>query len=398
MRIGIMMHLLRPGGGSYQMLSLARQLMRSGHRVYVFTYYDPHPDWLVSWEDIEIVSGKKIYYEPPREFSLFGFMRYVAHLISVTFTLLKISYNYKLDVVNPHEWPSGWAGSLTALLRRIPSVWMCNDVWHIPGYEESQEKRIVFYWGSKLVVHPLDRLLTSFHATITVLDHRILDIVTRTYSTDACVIRSGIDLGSYENIPHKHESRAIWNVKPEAIMCLCLSIFHPHRKFEDVIKAFAAIELKHLSLWIVGNSAYDPHYARFIKKMVSKIGLSDRITILDRRVTEIEKQQLLSSADIFIFPNEKQTWGLAVIEAMAVAKPVIVSNGAGVHEVIEHLKTGLIYESGDIESLQYCMRTLVCDDNMRENMGVSARAMVKSRFSWENYSQNMINLFNSAGK
>jgi D-inositol-3-phosphate glycosyltransferase len=49
---------------------------------------------------------------------------------------------------------------------------------------------------------------------------------------------------------------------------------------------------------------------------------------------ERELRDYYAAADAYVFPNERQTWGLAPLEALASGTPVVLSSGAGVHDVL----------------------------------------------------------------
>jgi glycosyltransferase involved in cell wall biosynthesis len=62
-------------------------------------------------------------------------------------------------------------------------------------------------------------------------------------------------------------------------------------------------------------------------------------------------EEVLSLADIFLLLSEKESFGLAALEAMACEVPVISSNAGGIPEVNVHGVTGFISEIGDVEDM-----------------------------------------------
>lgn len=91
-------------------------------------------------------------------------------------------------------------------------------------------------------------------------------------------------------------------------------------------------------------------------------------------------QEAYASADIFVFPSKTDTFGNAVLEAMASGLPVVVTNVLGPKDFVRHGETGFIAEN-DEEFVHY-HRMLLEDDDLRKRMSAQARAYALTR-SWD---------------
>ena len=76
---------------------------------------------------------------------------------------------------------------------------------------------------------------------------------------------------------------------------------------------------------------------------------------------------------------------LKPLEAMAMAKPVVVSDTEGLQGIVEHGRTGLIVPPGDTIALRRAMRGLLEDADAREGLGQAARAAVIGRFGLDQF-------------
>ena len=74
----------------------------------------------------------------------------------------------------------------------------------------------------------------------------------------------------------------------------------------------------------------------------------------------------MAIGDVFILPSEKESFGLAALEAMACEIPVIASNTGGLPEIIKHGTCGYLSPVGDIESMSNNMTKLL-ENNERLN-------------------------------
>jgi glycosyltransferase involved in cell wall biosynthesis len=99
------------------------------------------------------------------------------------------------------------------------------------------------------------------------------------------------------------------------------------------------------------------------------------------------------SSEIFIFPNEKQTWGHAPLEAMACLCMVIVSEGCGIHEVVKGI-SNTTYPTGDIKSLLSILTTVIENKKYKE-IAAEQRKYVADNLTWPVICSQFINDFKS---
>ena len=104
---------------------------------------------------------------------------------------------------------------------------------------------------------------------------------------------------------------------------------------------------------------------------------------------------MYAACNVFLFPQQI-TWGLAVVEAMASAKPVIVSKGCGVAEIIQDNVNGLLVENGKPEEFAMKVESLIYDPALRMRVGKNAWNYVKETLSWKKYAQQMQQVFENA--
>ena len=75
----------------------------------------------------------------------------------------------------------------------------------------------------------------------------------------------------------------------------------------------------------------------------------------------------MQHADLFVLPSLKETWGLAINEAMCMSRPVVVSSTVGCGpDLVEQNENGMIFNAGDEPALSNCLRTALADpDRLR---------------------------------
>jgi len=85
-------------------------------------------------------------------------------------------------------------------------------------------------------------------------------------------------------------------------------------------------------------------------------------------------------SDVFLLPSAQESFGLAALEAMACAVPVVASRVGGLPEVIEHGVTGYLHPPEALDEMADSVVLLLTDEARRRAMGVEAARQVGERF------------------
>ena len=107
-------------------------------------------------------------------------------------------------------------------------------------------------------------------------------------------------------------------------------------------------------------------------------------------------QEIIDKAAVIVVPSEwYENCPMSVIEAMAHGKPVVGSRIGGIPELIEHEKTGLLFESGHVEELTFALEKLMSSAELRKEMGRAALDRVEAEFSIDSHNTKLINIYQS---
>lgn len=164
---------------------------------------------------------------------------------------------------------------------------------------------------------------------------------------------------------------------PDEPLLLHVSNFRPVKRISDVIRTFAAIcERKPSRLLLVGDG---PDLEGALA-LASELGVAGRIISLGERRNV---QDFFAIADLFLFPSEAESFGLAAAEAMACEVPVIGADAGGLSEVAVDGETGYLCEIGDCTGMADAALSLLSDESRLREMGAAGRRRVIEHFSPE---------------
>ena len=91
-----------------------------------------------------------------------------------------------------------------------------------------------------------------------------------------------------------------------------------------------------------------------------------------------------------------ETFSIAVAEAMACGRATVAAHPTVLDEFVDHGRTGLLFDSGDVKSLADACRTLLADPARAEAMGREARAVYEDRLTPEASLSRLVALYERA--
>ena len=87
--------------------------------------------------------------------------------------------------------------------------------------------------------------------------------------------------------------------------------------------------------------------------------------------------------DLYVHPALMEGFGIAVLEAMAMRKPVVATTTGGLPEIVQDGETGMLVPPGDADALTRTVSSLLQDPTRRRQWGEAGRARVAAHFTVE---------------
>lgn len=346
----------------------ATSLAAKGIDVYIIGLSDNRNNFYSAYDNIKVYSLNIDSKEVIKESELLSKFKYVKTLKKVKSLIKEINP----DIVHSHYATSyGMLGTLSGFHPFIISVWG-SDVFIFPK-KSFIHKNILKYNLKKA-----DKILSTSYA---------MARETALYTDkDIEVTPFGIDLDKFK--PMVVES--LFDEKD--IVIGTIKSLEPEYGIEFLIKAFKIVFEKNknlsLKLLIVGGGSLEKE----LKQLVADLGLSKH-TVFTGRVPYEDIPRYHNMIDVPVFVSNSESFGVAVIEASACEKPVVVSDVGGLPEVVENNVTGIVVPPKNERETAKAIEKLVLDKLLREKMGKAGRERVKKLYNWENNVKQMIDIY-----
>lgn len=329
------------GGSGVVATELGKALAKNGHNVHFITYSQP--------TRLDFFNENLFYHEVDiRTYPLFQYPPYELALAS---KMVDVAQHEKLDLLHVHyAIPHASAAYMAKRILKekninIPVVTTLHgtDITLV-GKDPSYEPVVTFSINKSDGVTAVSEDLKK-----DTLDH--FDIYQHIE-----VIPNFIDLGRFNRQKKDHFKTAICP-NGEKLM-VHTSNFRKVKRVEDVIYVFNNVrKIIPAKLLLVGDG---PERIK-MEKLCRELGTCEDIRFLGK-LEAVE--EVLSVSDLFLMPSEKESFGLAALEAMSCEVPVISSNAGGIPELNIDGVTGFTCNVGDVKDMTEKSLHILADENL----------------------------------
>ncbi len=126
---------------------------------------------------------------------------------------------------------------------------------------------------------------------------------------------------------------------------------------------------------VVGPPEFPDEVDR-LAEAIRGLGLEDAVALTGPLAADEVAGELLA-ADVFCLPSHREGLPMAILEAMAVGLPVVVTSVGGIPDVVRDGDSGLVVPPGDVQSLADALAALAADPELRRRLGARASAVVE---------------------
>lgn len=188
------------------------------------------------------------------------------------------------------------------------------------------------------------------------------------------VIHYAIDTDLFKPIP---------SIKSEAGLIVFTGVVAPRKGVLELLKAMNIVFSKNNSakLLVVGDDQYTHNGKPYKDQIIPYLDKKYRHRVkFTGNKNRDQLPSLIQKAEVCCFPSHVETFGIGIVEAMAMEKPVIYMQAGPGPEVIEERVSGVLCDTSDPEDIAEKILYLLDHPDIAKDISVNARKRVLSRF------------------
>ncbi len=350
------------GANSIHTLRWANGLNTAGHEVHVISQHRARETF---------APGVKLHHFPCG-----GILGYFIMAAGVR----RLLNNLHPDIVNAH-YASGYATTARLVSYRpwLLSVWG-SDVYDFPT--KSPLHRALVRGNLRAA----DAVASTSHCMAKVT-HALAPTLGQ-----IAITPFGVDMEAYADaVPMPRAQPGRWVVGTVKTMADKYGIDTLIQAFALLLASLQASDpemARQLHLRLVGDGPQMPA----LKQLAAQLGVADRIQFVGH-VNHAQVPHELAQLDVYVALSRQESFGVAVIEAGAAARPVVVSDAGGLPEVVLDGVTGLVVPRENPQAAADAIECLLCDADLRQRMGAAARRHVAQHYSWDACVETMLKVY-----
>lgn len=373
---------------------LASTLVKQGHSIYALI---PTP----SQDPPQTLDGVNLVYYRAHDKVSYGHAdsQYVRKprlsvalsLVSAIWTLNNLVRKEDMDLLHAH-WavPMGFVGSVVKSLRGTPLVITTHgrDIYN----DQETGANISSLW----FVRPFLRFaLQKADGVVAVSqDCKRYAVQAGAASRKTKVIYNGVNTKAFSpGQDRKQEISQRLQIDLSATWILFVGTLAEYKGIDILIRSLRRLidSGEQAIALIIGDG---PDREALIE-LRDSLGLEDKVRFLGS-IPNVDLPPYINSCDVFVLPSRRESFGIAAVEAMACAKPVVATRVGGLQEIIDDNQNGLIVEPENVDQLTHALRTIVMDKEYAMRLGENARRKAVETFDWANIAWKTQSLYKNA--
>lgn len=364
------------GGALHVAHSLSKALVTQGHEVHVCTtnLQDPKRNLDVPLDTAVDVDGVQVSYEPVQFSFYWGFSpAMVRRLLSEArwADLILIHFHYQFASL-VGAWISRWQGK--------PYVIFTHG--SLNRYSVTARSTL----RKQLYLNLLER--GNFRKALFVAYHSQEEMETSFKFGGGCrVVPNGIHPRTFDELPPSGYFRQLYPALWDKIVYLYLGRLDAGKGLDLLLPAFRQLTREDSEVHLVLAGGDERGYEAHVREMVLDLGLSDRVT-LTGLISGVDKLGALQDADVFVLPSRSEGLSIAMLEAMYMGLPVVVTDRVGLWRQVQEHRCGLVVPLEEGRLAEALHQMAATPD--RAEMGRRGHQLVSSKYTWDTIARDLV--------
>ena len=189
------------------------------------------------------------------------------------------------------------------------------------------------------------------------------------------VAHPGIDLERFDpdRLPPPAEARTRLGLPSGGPLVGIVARLQRWKGVHVLLEALPAIARQHADVHCVvvgGVHELEPEYEPYLRRRVAELGVRERVTFAGNQADVTSWMQAM---DVVVSASAEEPFGLSLVEAMALGKPVVAAARGGPLEIIRDRSDGLLVPPGEARPLGSALSRLLSDPELAADLGAAAR-------------------------
>lgn len=345
------------GGSGVLASELGRALARRGHQIHFVTSTIPHrlrsePEPGIFFHEVRVLHYPVFEHTP--------------YMLALAAKLAEVWRNHRLDLFHVHYAIPHAAAAILAREMLAP----CHSpiVTTLHGTD-------VTLVGQDSSYRDMVKFCLNRSDAVTAVSDWLKDVTETEFRPETPVQRIHNFADHELFVPRPRDPRFLPEDQGRKVF-LHVSNFRPVKRVQDVVRTFArAVGLGVDGVLALAGEGPDLGLAL---EVAEREGVRDRVRLLG---VADDVSRILPNADVFLFPSDGESFGLAPLEAMLCEVPVVGAVAGGLPEVVEQGVTGYLHKVGDVEAMAASCVDLLSDPAKAKAFGKAGRERAIRNFS-----------------
>ncbi len=281
-----------------------------------------------------------------------------------------------VDIVHTHSLADSWSASTAAKLsRRRPRVVRTRHL------NAAFRNRLLYTFMAERVITVGESTRRYMITEKGIPEGRVLTIAT------------GVDLTEFDPGKNRQDLRQELGIPADAPVFGTVAVFRHLKGHRFLLEAVPEIirSVPGARLLLVGEGPQQKN----LLKIVAEKGIGESVIMPGFRK---DIPRALNTMDVFVFPSLQEALGTAILEAMAMEKPVVASRAGGIPELVAEGRTGFLLEPGDPQAIAQKVSVLLKDPGLRQEMGRAGRKFVEAHYDNRSMVERLAELYRNLVK
>jgi glycosyltransferase involved in cell wall biosynthesis len=281
-------------------------------------------------------------------------------------------------------------GAAVRALRRViemerPSVLHVNDIWWVPQAVRAArglDIPVVAHVRQEIEPSKARRYELEKVDLVFPVSQRIQQSLEAGGVSHARLqtLYSGLDMSQIPDHLNGEETRERVGIPKKALVLGTVANLFARKGYETMLRALPVLlaSFPDIHYLIVGTG--DATYEGRLRALAKEQGMTKHVHFAGFQSSVFP---YLAVMDVYVHPALMEGFGIAVLEAMSMGKPVVATTTGGLPEIVQDGETGLLVPPGDPDALAKTLSILLHDPARRKMLGDAGRARVETHFTVE---------------